>query len=54
METDKVPFTKQLGIMLKAKPVVVFYLFKITSSIAFVIKGSVTGRWRGGIMSLFR
>jgi ABC-type branched-subunit amino acid transport system ATPase component len=42
VETDKVPFTKQLGIMLKAKPVVVFYLFKITSSIAFVIKGSVT------------
>lgn len=42
VETDKAPFTKQLGIMLKAKPVVVFYLFKITSSIAFVIKGSVT------------
>lgn len=41
VETDKVLFTKQLGIMLKAKPVVVFYLFKITSSIAFVIKGSV-------------
>lgn len=37
-----VPFTKQIGIMLKAKPVVIFYLFKITSSIAFVIKGSVT------------
>ncbi|MFV0264125.1 MAG: glycoside-pentoside-hexuronide (GPH):cation symporter [Kluyvera sp.] len=41
-QSSSVPFTKQIGIMLKAKPVVIFYLFKITSSIAFVIKGSVT------------
>lgn len=42
LESDRVPFLKQLRVMMKAKPVVVFYIFKITSSIAFVIKGSVT------------
>ncbi len=42
LDSEQVPFFKQLRVMLKAKPVVVFYIFKITSSIAFVIKGSVT------------
>lgn len=42
LESEQVPFGKQLRVMMKARPVVIFYLFKITSSIAFVIKGSVT------------
>lgn len=42
LESEQVPFGKQLRVMMKAKPVVIFYIFKITSSIAFVIKGSVT------------
>lgn len=40
--SHSVPFLTQLRITLKARPVVIFYIFKITSSIAFVIKGSVT------------
>ncbi len=38
----KISFKKQLGIIFSSRPVVVFFIFKITSSIAFVIKGSVT------------
>ncbi|GAA3585181.1 MFS transporter [Gibbsiella greigii] len=38
----KMSFTRQIGIMLKTKPVVVYFLTQVTSSIAFVIKGSVT------------
>ncbi|MEJ4047216.1 MFS transporter [Erwinia sp. SLM-02] len=39
---SNVSFKQQLRISLSARPVVIFYLFKITSSIAFVIKGSAT------------
>ncbi|GAA3887772.1 MFS transporter [Gibbsiella dentisursi] len=38
----KMSFIRQIGIMLKTKPVVVYFLTQVTSSIAFVIKGSVT------------
>lgn len=37
-----ISFGKQIGIMLKTKPVVVYFLTQVTGSIAFVIKGSVT------------
>jgi len=37
-----VSFNQQPRISLSARPVVIFYIFKITSSIAFVIKGSAT------------
>ncbi|PRD16473.1 glycoside-pentoside-hexuronide (GPH):cation symporter [Pantoea coffeiphila] len=39
---SNVSFKQQLRISLSARPVVIFYIFKITSSIAFVIKGSAT------------
>lgn len=39
---SNVSFKQQLRITLSARPVVIFYIFKITSSIAFVIKGSAT------------
>jgi GPH family glycoside/pentoside/hexuronide:cation symporter len=37
-----VSFKNQMKAALSARPVVIFYIFKITSSIAFVIKGSAT------------
>lgn len=39
---SNVSFKQQLRISLSARPVMIFYIFKITSSIAFVIKGSAT------------
>lgn len=39
---SSVSFGKQIGIMLKTKPVVIYFLVQVTGAIAFVIKGSVT------------
>ncbi|QGY32648.1 glycoside-pentoside-hexuronide (GPH):cation symporter [Pantoea cypripedii] len=41
-QANTTSFMKQAKAALSARPVVIFYIFKITSSIAFVIKGSVT------------
>lgn len=41
-QETKASFANQLKAAWKARPVVIFIIFKITSSLAFVIKGSVT------------
>lgn len=42
LESNSVSFSKQLRVIIKTKPVIIYYLFMVTNSIAFVIKGSVT------------
>ena len=42
VQSEETSLLKQMKVAFTAKPVVIFYIFKVTSSISFVIKGSVT------------